>query len=161
MEISIESVDKETIKIHVKGEGLTLVNMLRYKLLDNKNVVVAGYKQDHPLVDKTTLLVKAKTNPKKAVVSSLKQLGKEGTRVITPDVATQIARKAKAKWMLTGSIVETEPTWIVTAQLSEVATGDVLASPTIEGQSGERVYEVVDRLTAQIKSDLAIPAHFC
>jgi eukaryotic-like serine/threonine-protein kinase len=88
----------------------------------------------------------------------LKQLGKEGTRVISPDMATQVAQKANARWMLTGSIVESDPQWVVTAQLSEVTSGDVIASPTIKGQSGERVYEVVDRLTSEIRRDLSLPA---
>jgi DNA-directed RNA polymerase subunit L len=77
MDISIETVDKDTIKIHVMGEGPTLMNMLKHKLLENKNVLAAGYRQEHPLIDKTTLFVKAKTNPKAAVVASLKELGKE------------------------------------------------------------------------------------
>jgi tetratricopeptide (TPR) repeat protein/predicted Ser/Thr protein kinase len=88
----------------------------------------------------------------------LKILGKEGTRVITPDIATQVARQARARWMITGGILETEPTWVVNAQLVEVASGDVLASPTISGAAGERVYDLVDRLTHEIKEDLTLPA---
>ncbi len=77
MEISIEKIDKETIKVRVKGETTTLINMLRHKLAENKDVLISGYKQDHPLIDEMALLVKSKGDPKKTVVSALKSLGKE------------------------------------------------------------------------------------
>jgi len=88
----------------------------------------------------------------------LKQLGQEGSRVITPDIASQVAKKATAKWMLTGSILQSRPSWVVSAQLVDVATGNVLASPTVRGRPGEEIFDVVDRLTAGIKGNLALPA---
>jgi tetratricopeptide (TPR) repeat protein/TolB-like protein len=87
----------------------------------------------------------------------LKNLGREGTRKITPDVATEVARKANARWMLTGRILSAEPNWVVSAELSDVATGDLLASPSVTGASGERIFEVVDRLTSEIKRHMALP----
>jgi tetratricopeptide (TPR) repeat protein len=88
----------------------------------------------------------------------LKNMGKEGTRKITPDIATEVARKANARWMLTGRILSPGPDWVVSAELSDVKTGDLISSPSITGQSGERIFEVVDRLTHQIKQQLALPA---
>ena len=88
----------------------------------------------------------------------LKNLGKEGTRTITPDVATEVAHKAHARWMLTGRILSSEPNWVLSAELSDVATGDLIASPSVSGQPGERIFEVVDRLTAEIRGRLALPA---
>ena len=75
----MNKVDKETIKITVEGEGTTLVNMLRHKLMENKDIDFAGYKQDHPLIDKIILTVKAKPkkDPRKVVISALNSLGKE------------------------------------------------------------------------------------
>jgi len=87
----------------------------------------------------------------------LKQLGHEGEKRIDRDVATQIAEKAGAKWMLLGSILSTEPEIIAAAQLVDVATGDALASQRVEGQPGERIFSVVDQLTAEIKKDLTLP----
>jgi tetratricopeptide (TPR) repeat protein len=88
----------------------------------------------------------------------LKQAGREGQRTIAPDMATQIAQKAGAKWMITGSIMQSEPNFVLSAQLVEVVGGNVLASPTIEGQAGESVYRVVDRLTAGLRGSLSLPA---
>jgi serine/threonine protein kinase/tetratricopeptide (TPR) repeat protein len=88
----------------------------------------------------------------------LKNMGKEGSRRITPDVATEVAEKANARWMLTGKILSSEPTWVVQAELSDVATGDLISSPSISGQPGERIFEVIDRLTREIKANLALPA---
>jgi len=88
----------------------------------------------------------------------LKNMGKEGARKITPDVATEVAEKANARWMLTGKILSPEPNLIVQAELSEVATGDLISSTSITGEPGERIFEVVDRLTREIKGELALPA---
>jgi serine/threonine protein kinase/tetratricopeptide (TPR) repeat protein len=87
----------------------------------------------------------------------LKQLGEEDSKVITSDVATKVALKADAKWMLTGKIIEAGPDWVVQAELSEVEGGDIIASPTIRGEPGQRIYDIVDQLTFEIKRDLALP----
>jgi serine/threonine protein kinase/TolA-binding protein len=88
----------------------------------------------------------------------LKNLGREGERHITPDVATQVAQKANAKWMVTGTIMQSEPTFAISAQLVEVSTGDILASPTVRGRPGQDIFDVVDQLTVGIRKDLALPA---
>jgi len=87
----------------------------------------------------------------------LKQLGREGERTIAADMATQVAQKANAKWMVTGSIMQSEPTFVLSAQLVEVAGGNVLAAPTIEGAAGESIYRVVDRLQAGLRKSLSLP----
>jgi serine/threonine protein kinase len=88
----------------------------------------------------------------------LKNLGREGEKHISPDVASKIAEKANAKWMVTGSIMQSEPTFAISAQLVEVSTGNILASPTVRGQPGQDIFDVVDQLTAGIRQDLALPA---
>jgi len=88
----------------------------------------------------------------------LKQLGREGTKKIDRSVATQIAKKAKAKWMLVGNILNMEPEIIITAQLVDVNSGNTTASQRIEGDSGERLFPLVDRLTVEIKQDLTLPS---
>lgn len=87
----------------------------------------------------------------------LKQLGREGQKNIDRSVASQVAEKARAKWMLLGSILKIEPQIILTAQLVEVTTGNAIASQRIEGQPGEEIFALVDKLTVEIKSDLALP----
>jgi len=87
----------------------------------------------------------------------LKQLGHEGEKKIDHTVATQVATKAGAKWILLGSILNTEPDIVVTAHLVEIASGDAFASQRIEGQPGQRIFSVVDQLTSAIKQDLSLP----
>jgi len=112
----------------------------------------------------TNLLITAmSTSEHVRVVSSqrlydiLKRLGREGERTVDRDVATQVAHEADAKWMLLGNIVQVEPEMVVTAQLVEVASGNVLASQRIVGKQDERVFALVDRLTDGLRKDLAIP----
>jgi serine/threonine protein kinase/Tfp pilus assembly protein PilF len=87
----------------------------------------------------------------------LKLLGKEGQKKIDRDVATQVARKANAKWMLLGNILNMEPELILTAQLIDVESGNAIASQRIQGNTGERVFSLVDKLTVEIENDLSLP----
>ncbi len=87
----------------------------------------------------------------------LKNLGKEGAKVIDESVASQVAEKARAKWMLLGNILQTEPYMVVTSQLVEVASGNIVKSQEIRGREGEQVFDIVDRLTAEVKKDLRLP----
>lgn len=88
----------------------------------------------------------------------LKLLGREGEKVIDRSVATEVAIKARAKWMLLGNILQVEPEIILTSQLVDVASGKVAASQRITGEAGEKIFSMVDKFTVEIKSDLALPA---
>jgi len=88
----------------------------------------------------------------------LKLLGREGEKLIDRSVATEVATKAGAKWMLLGSILQVEPEIILTSQLVDVTSGKVAASQRIHGETGERIFSMVDKLTVEIKSDLKLPA---
>jgi len=87
----------------------------------------------------------------------LKLLGHEGEKKIDPGVASQIAKKAKAKWMLHGSILRTDPQIVITAQLLDVSSGTSVATQRINGEPGEDIFTLVDKLTVEIKSDLSLP----
>jgi serine/threonine protein kinase/tetratricopeptide (TPR) repeat protein len=87
----------------------------------------------------------------------LKNMGREGVKVIDRSVASQVARKAKARWMLVGSIVQTAPYLMVTSHLVDVASGNILESQQVTGAQGEEVFSIVDKLTVQVKKDLALP----
>ncbi|HEX9916713.1 MAG TPA: FlgO family outer membrane protein [candidate division Zixibacteria bacterium] len=88
----------------------------------------------------------------------LKLLGKEGTKTIDKNVASQVASKAGAKWMLLGSILQVEPQVVLTSQLVDVESGKVLASQRITGEPEEKIFSLVDRLTLQLKQDLSLPS---
>jgi tetratricopeptide (TPR) repeat protein len=88
----------------------------------------------------------------------LKLLGKEGEKKIDREVATQVATKAGARWMLLGSILQVKPRIVITTQLVEVGSGQVQASQRITGEIKEDVFSLVDKLTVEIKKDLSLPA---
>jgi serine/threonine protein kinase/tetratricopeptide (TPR) repeat protein len=88
----------------------------------------------------------------------LKLVGEEDLKTMDRSVATETATKAGAEWMLLGSILQIEPRMILTSQLVEVETGTVTASQRITGAPGENIFSMVDRLTVEIKADLALPA---
>jgi tetratricopeptide (TPR) repeat protein len=88
----------------------------------------------------------------------LKLLGKEGVKRVDKAVATQVAEKAQAKWMLLGSILQVEPRMVITTQLVEVKNGEVKKSQHIAGEPKEDVFSLVDKLTAALKKDLSLPA---
>lgn len=85
----------------------------------------------------------------------LAQTGHEGRGSISPGVATQVAKKANARWMLTGSILRMEPRILLTAQLVEVSSGDAVSSERINGAEGEDIFAIVDSLSARIRKGLA------
>jgi len=88
----------------------------------------------------------------------LKLLGREGEKKIDRKVATQVATKAGAKWMLLGNILQVEPEIILTSQLVDVGSGKVAASQRITGEAGEKIFSMVDKLTVEVKKDLSLPA---
>ncbi len=84
----------------------------------------------------------------------LKQMGKDDPLSIDQSVATQLARRAKAGWMLLGSILNERPHLVVSAQLVEVQTGTVLTGMQIAGNPSDTVFIVADRLVALIQQKL-------
>ena len=87
----------------------------------------------------------------------LKLLGKEDLTVIDRTVASEVAEKAGVKWIMTGSILQIDPTWVVTADISETSTGKILVTQRVTGETDEDIFALVDRLSAAIKADLSLP----
>jgi serine/threonine protein kinase/Flp pilus assembly protein TadD/TolB-like protein len=88
----------------------------------------------------------------------LKLLGREDVRRVDRSVATEVARKARARWMLMGSILQVDPQIVLTVQLVELESGNVLMSRRVTGGEGETVFSLVDGLTVAIKQNLELPA---
>ncbi|HEU4436393.1 MAG TPA: serine/threonine-protein kinase, partial [candidate division Zixibacteria bacterium] len=87
----------------------------------------------------------------------LKLLGKENLKAIDKSVASEVAQKAGVKWILTGSVLQIKPSIVLVADMSEAATGKVRATQRITGETGQDIFAVVDRLSAEIKKDLTLP----
>lgn len=84
--------------------------------------------------------------------------GYRGKKTTAIDAAAQVAKKARARWVLTGNILQTEPNFEISTQLADVSTGNVAASQTIVGKSNEDIFAVIDDLTREIKDDLKLPS---
>lgn len=87
----------------------------------------------------------------------LKLLGREGEKKIDRDVATEIATKAGCRWMLLGNILQARPRLVITSQLVEVTSGNVIAAQRISGTADEDIFTLIDKLTVEIKDDLSLP----
>ncbi len=87
----------------------------------------------------------------------LKLIGREGVKRVDRSVATQVADKAKAKQMLLGNVLQISPEIILTSQIIDVATGNVMASQKITGTVGENIFPIIDRLSVEVKKDLSLP----
>ncbi len=87
----------------------------------------------------------------------LRLLGREGQRSIDESVVTEVAEKAGARWILTGSVLKTEPNIVLASDISETSTGRIIGTQRAAGEEGEDVFTVVDRLSAAVKADLALP----
>jgi len=88
---------------------------------------------------------------------ALRLLGREDTRVLDRESATEVATDVGAGYMMMGSVLQVEPKLVVTAQLVDVATGSIIASQRVTEREGETVFNVVDRLTVAVKEDLGLP----
>jgi len=87
-----------------------------------------------------------------------KLMGREGIKVIDKTVASEVAKKAQAKYMLLGKILSTKPDLIITSQLVDVESGNIVASQRISGPNGVNIFTLVDSLSYEIKKDLELPA---
>jgi tetratricopeptide (TPR) repeat protein len=112
----------------------------------------------------TNLLITALSQTKDLNVLSsqrlydiLKQSGQEETHSVDRETASQVARKANAKWMLTGTILQAEPRLVITAQVIDVATGQVEASSRSTGEEGEDIFSQIDRLAAEFRGEILGP----
>jgi tetratricopeptide (TPR) repeat protein/predicted Ser/Thr protein kinase len=87
----------------------------------------------------------------------LKLLGKEDLKVIDKSIASEVAQKAGVRWILTGNILKTEPNMVLTADISDAATGEILVTQRVSGGGDEDLFAVVDKLSAQVKQDIQLP----
>ena len=67
------------------------------------------------------------------------------------DPALLAAEKSYATWVLRGTIIQRDPSLVLTVELSQATGGDVLESQRIEAEPGEDMFALVDRLTISVK----------
>lgn len=83
----------------------------------------------------------------------LKHQGASSARRVDRGIATEVARKAGASRMLSGTLSRLSGRTIITAQLVDVASGDVVGSERVDGSD---VYAMVDDLSIRIKQKLGL-----
>ena len=73
LKINVLSKSKNEIKIEIEGIGHSLCNLLQKKLLEDKNVDLAGYDVPHPLAEKAILYVKMSglSKPEDALIKAV------------------------------------------------------------------------------------------
>ena len=85
----------------------------------------------------------------------LNQLGRDSSDVVDRSIGSEVARKAGVRWIVTGEILQMEPSLVLTAEVAEAGSGSILASHRVIGQADEDVFSVVDRLSAELRRGLA------
>lgn len=83
------------------------------------------------------------------VVDAIESLHHADT-AFTRDDAMQVARRTHARRFVTGTILQLQPSIVLTAEVIDVASGRVLHSARIEGASGQSVFQVVDQLGSRL-----------
>jgi len=87
----------------------------------------------------------------------LRLLGMEDVKVIDRETAGEVARHAEVRRMLFGSILRTEPSIVMTSQLVDVLSGEVVGSQRVTGTAGEDIFTLIDRLSRHVRADLELP----
>ena len=77
MKIEIIKDEKNEIEFILDGERHTIPNLLREKLSQNSEVEFVAYRMDHPLDKKSKFALKTKSNAKKVLEDTIKELQKD------------------------------------------------------------------------------------
>ncbi len=83
--------------------------------------------------------------------------GEQDRGSIDRESAGDLALQAGASTMLLGSILKISPHYVITSQLVSTGTGRILKSQQVNGEPGEDIFALVDRLSAAVREDLGVP----
>ncbi|MCP4704467.1 MAG: hypothetical protein GY865_07640, partial [candidate division Zixibacteria bacterium] len=88
----------------------------------------------------------------------LKYIEQQDGNQLNETTSSQVAKLGRANWILAGKIHQIKPQLIVTAQLTNIASDDIVQSYQIEANSDENLFTMVDKLTKNVKKDLSLPS---
>jgi len=78
VEVKIIEMGEDYVKLLIKGEDHTFLNLLQHHLLEDESVVIAKYHISHPLVGEPELYVKTNgKNPLEAIREANEKIIKE------------------------------------------------------------------------------------
>ncbi len=83
-----------------------------------------------------------------------KDMGQANSQGVSPSLAIQIAKRAGVTTMLTGNILQLNPTLAVTTNLINVKSGRVIGSQQLTNFSESQIFELVDSLSHLISNSL-------
>ena len=81
MELKVIEEKKNKLILEVEGEDHTLCNAIRKELWNDKNIKVAGYFINHPLVGVPKIVVESSDEPKKSLIEAAKRLKKANEKL--------------------------------------------------------------------------------
>ncbi len=87
----------------------------------------------------------------------LKELGKEDLKLLDRSVAAEVAKRAGVNWIVTGKILRLEPNYVLTSEITHALTGELRNTQRVQGEAGEDLFNVIDKLTTEIRMDLSLP----
>jgi tetratricopeptide (TPR) repeat protein len=87
----------------------------------------------------------------------LARLGEKDQKVIDRSVVSRVAEEAGVKWILTGTVLQIKPQIVLASEISDAETGEILASQRVDGEVGEGLFAVIDKLTVEVREDMSLP----
>ncbi len=83
MEMNVLEDKKKRMVFELKGEGHTLCNALREELWNDKDVTVAAYNIDHPLIGVPRFIIETSDKePKQALKDAISRLKKKNSELL-------------------------------------------------------------------------------
>jgi tetratricopeptide (TPR) repeat protein len=83
--------------------------------------------------------------------------GKTGKDINDPAIAAEFARNAGLRWLLYGSLINKDGRTILTTQIADAETGNVISGHRLLSEDNESIFSLVDRLAGLITQDLSLP----
>ena len=78
MELEVISSDKNSLEFYLQGERHTFSNLLKSRLLEDKDVEMVSYMLEHPTSTKSRFILKTSgKTPKKAIEDAAKKIEEE------------------------------------------------------------------------------------
>lgn len=90
------------------------------------------------------------------IADAMTSLGYSKDAVLEKSIALAVAREASARWILSGSILQTSPNFIITTQLIDVSSGKVLSSHKETGVPADDIFSIIDKTGAVVRNDIPI-----
>jgi tetratricopeptide (TPR) repeat protein len=87
----------------------------------------------------------------------LKMMDYSDSLPVNREMISSVAKKANAKWILSGSILQMEPKIILTSRIIDAHSGEIISSQRVTGTTADDLFATVDKLSSEVKKDLSLP----